>query len=70
MFRQRHDHEELIQLKKDRANEEKYEKELIKIARNRYCTGDLEIDDAPSVSYGDDGAFIQAWIWVSYDEVE
>lgn len=54
----------------DRLQEEALEKELIQVARNRYCTDEIEIDDAPSVSYGDDGVFIQAWVWVAFDEVD
>ena len=33
-------------------------------ARELYATDDVEIDDEPAVSAGDDGAFVAAWVWV------
>jgi len=46
--------------------------ELIFAAKNLWeSEGTLEIDDNPIVSRGfEEGAYIQAWIWVSFDDVE
>jgi len=33
--------------------------------------GAVEFDDEPSVSEGsDDGAYVQAWVWVSVDDLD
>lgn len=46
------------------------DEELIATARATYCSDDLEIDDAPVLSRGDDGAWVQAWVWVPYPDTE
>ena len=44
-------------------------KQLIAIARREYQTDDIEIDDNAKISRTDEnGAWVQAWVWVS-DEV-
>lgn len=40
------------------------------MARDTYGSDDCEIDDNAVVSRGDDGAFVQAWVWVPYPEQE
>ena len=42
--------------------------ELIKLARATYGSDDIEIDDNAVVSCADDGAFVQAWVWVRYPD--
>jgi hypothetical protein len=44
----------------------------IKAARAQYHKdGEIEIDDGALVSRGDDpGAYVQAWVWVSDEELE
>lgn len=39
------------------------EAEYISRAR-AYCDHDLEVDEEPLVSIGDDGAWVAAWVWV------
>lgn len=35
------------------------------LALHRYCAGDnIEIDDDARLSHGDDGLWVQAWLWV------
>lgn len=41
-------------------------------ARNKYAApsdGDIEIDPGAPLSVGDEGAFVQAWVWVSFEDV-
>lgn len=45
------------------------DRRYIRVARNQ--NGDLEFDDHACVSKGsDNGAYVQAWIWVSDDDLE
>lgn len=46
--------------------------QYVAAARARYeREGEIEIDDSPQVSRGDDpGAYVQAWVWVYDSEVE
>jgi hypothetical protein len=46
------------------------DKELREMARGQYGSDDCEIDNNAVVSRGDDGAFVQAWVWVRYPERE
>ena len=48
---------------KDTPNAKQYEK----VARAKYESEDLEIDDKPSFSRGDKGCWVSAWVWV-YDQ--
>lgn len=34
------------------------------------CEGTLEVDDGAVVSRGDDGAYVQAWVWVPRKEIK
>lgn len=45
---------------------------IIKVAHKQYAQdGQIEIDDNATVSRGDDpGAYVQAWVWVAFDEEE
>ena len=46
-------------------NRQPSEEELIYATLAKERTGDdLEVDDDPLVSIGDDGAFVSAWLWV------
>ena len=38
-------------------------------AREQYCSDDIEIDDKTRVSPTDEGCWVQAWLWVSNEEV-
>ena len=44
------------------------DEELREMARKEYGSDDCEIDNNAVVSRGDDGAFVQAWVWVRYPE--
>lgn len=43
--------------------------EFIQAARDQYgCDGEIEIDEGAPVSRGsDNGAYVQAWVWVQDD---
>lgn len=48
-------------------NENRY----IKAARHMWHRdGEIEIDDWPLISPTDDGAYVQAWVWVYNDDLE
>lgn len=48
--------------------EESRRQDIIELACEQRSAGDLEIDDDAKVSEGDDnGAYVQAWVWVSFD---
>ena len=43
------------------------DEEIITRARELYCQrsdNNIEIDDTPKLSHGDDGVWVQAWVWV------
>jgi hypothetical protein len=43
----------------------------IEAARDNYAIGsddNIEIDDGALVSRGDEGCFVQAWVWLKYEE--
>ena len=42
----------------------------INAAKENYGSDDIEFDADCKVSESDDGAFVQAWVWVSKDDVE
>lgn len=48
------------------------DEDYIAAARSKYHRdGEIEIDDEPKVSRGDDpGAYVQAWVWVYDSDVE
>lgn len=37
-------------------------------AFEKYGSDDIEIDDEVSASHGDDGSFVQAWVWIEREE--
>jgi hypothetical protein len=41
----------------------------IAVATELYSTEETEFDDNPQVSHGEDGAFVQAWVFVSNSEL-
>ena len=45
------------------------EKRIIDYAVDRYTTEDIEIDHDPKLSDADEGCWVQAWVWVPYEEV-
>jgi hypothetical protein len=48
-------------------NENRY----VKAARRMWHRdGEIEIDDWPLISPSDDGAYVQAWVWVYNDDLE
>lgn len=43
----------------------------VKLARDRHCAGsdnEIEIDKPARASRGDDGMWVQAWVWIPYPE--
>ena len=44
--------------------EREQESAVIAAARGRYESDDLEIDDDPIVSIGENGVWVGAWVWV------
>lgn len=40
----------------------------IESARNTYCNDEINIDDDAMVSVGDDGVWVEAWVWVQNPE--
>ena len=47
-------------------NENRY----IKAARRKWCRdGEIEINDWPLVSCSERGAYVQAWLWISDDDL-
>jgi hypothetical protein len=46
------------------------EEDIIDHAITTHCNDDVEIDGNPEVSYGDTGAWVQAWVYVPYNDVE
>lgn len=47
-------------------DEEKY----IQAAERKYGSDDIEIEGNVNVSLADNGAWVQAWVWVYNDEIE
>jgi len=45
---------------------------IVQMARDEYeREGEIEIDDNAKLSEGDDnGAYVQAWVWVSFVDTE
>lgn len=47
--------------------DEAREKAIRELAEAHVTEGELEIDDGATISEGDDnGAYVQAWVWVSF----
>jgi hypothetical protein len=46
------------------ADDELYRKAAV----NRWTKGKLQIDDDATVSAGEGGAWVHAWVWVNNDE--
>lgn len=47
------------------------ELKLVERAREKYTlssSNDIEIDEVPTLSHSDKGAFVSAWVWVPYPE--
>lgn len=46
--------------------------DIVDTARDLYCDSscDVEIDDHPLFSETDDGCWVSAWVWVSYNDEE
>lgn len=46
---------------------------VIQLARQNYAepsNDDIEIDDKPTLAMSDDGTWVQAWVWVSDEDVK
>jgi hypothetical protein len=44
---------------------------LVEAARDRYALGSsdsIEIDDGALTSVGDEGTWVQAWVWMEHEE--
>lgn len=48
----------------DETGSEETREYFIAEARKEYACDELEIDDIPDLSVGEDGAFVSAWVWV------
>ena len=49
------------------------DEEIIEAARDMYAApsdDDIEIDDDPELSHADYGCWVQAWVFVRYNECE
>ncbi|TBR75368.1 MAG: hypothetical protein EPN64_13070 [Burkholderiaceae bacterium] len=57
------------QLREIREEREAHE-ETIATARKTHANDDLEIDDEPMISEGDDGVWVSAWVWVPIEKEE
>jgi hypothetical protein len=44
--------------------------DYIKKAIEFYGSDDIEFDEASMISESDEGAFVQAWVWVSKEDLE
>ncbi len=42
----------------------------IEAARQRYASDDINIDDDANLSLGDDGVWVQAWVFVPAQDLE
>ena len=57
-----------------RKKTEPTDADYVAAASNNYGSGttlhdgDIDFDDEPKVSASDDGAYVQAWVWVSKEE--
>ena len=43
-----------------------FEDQLRRVARRNYGDDDLNIDPTAPISAAEDGAWVQAWVWVGY----
>jgi len=52
--------------------DEPIDEQIIALARRKYCEdGSLEIDHGAKVSRGsENGAYVQAWVWVDFEDME
>lgn len=50
-------------------NAESTDNEWINAAREQYANDDIEIDSNATFSVADDGVWVQAWVWVGFDNV-
>jgi len=41
---------------------------VIQSARDTYEDDECEIDDQPALSASDEGCFVNAWVWVNYQD--
>lgn len=41
-----------------------------KLARERYATDNLEVDEDAELSHADDGVWVGAWVWLPHDDVQ
>jgi hypothetical protein len=50
------------------------EEAAAKCATDQYCNDDVELDDdaitGRTLSVGDDGVWVRAWLWVSNEEID
>jgi hypothetical protein len=46
------------------------ERYIAEAKRKYHVDGEVEIDDDAVVSHSDEGAYVQAWVWVSKYDVE
>lgn len=55
----------------DESEEENFsDEQFIVKAREIYTNDDIEIDDEPSLSHTDNGAWVQAWVFVNNEELK
>ena len=44
-------------------------KSIIQSAVQEYESDDIQIENNPRIAVGDNGAWVQAWVWVSTEEI-
>jgi len=57
----------------DSSSDNDRQKKIVELAKKcpMLCDGSLEVDDNAIVSEGsDNGAYVQAWLWISFEGTE
>lgn len=42
--------------------------QMVEIAEHEHCNDDIAIDPNPLLSVGNDGCWVQGWLWVRFPE--
>jgi len=67
-FRLREKHRNLAKRIAEENEEQKNLRPFRDAATQHVVEGSLEVDETALVSHGDDGAYVQAWIWIADSE--
>ena len=49
---------------------QEYDATVVELARDKYCSDDVEIDDDCIFSRAENGTWVNGWLWVYDDDVE